>query len=106
LSGKARARRPPARIRPRQAVPVASSDDVDDMPEPLDPVDLVEDDLDGDQDKSDARRSLRDLRRRREKLDGEIAAAVRQARSAGLSWHSVGLVYGLTSEGARKRWGR
>lgn len=35
----------------------------------------------------------------------ELAAAVQAARDLGVSWHRIGLAVGLTSEGARRRWG-
>lgn len=61
--------------------------------------------------KLDAIRSdpvLEDLGRllvRQRGAEAQVAAAVERARMLGLSWHMIGLVAGLTPEGARKRWG-
>lgn len=62
--------------------------------------------------KLDAVRSdpvLEDLGRtlvRQRGAEAEVAAAVERARALGLSWHMIGLVAGVTAEGARRRWGR
>lgn len=49
--------------------------------------------------------AVRVARRGRDQADVALQASIAAARSAGLSWHQVGLATGLSPEGARKRWG-
>lgn len=49
---------------------------------------------------------LRKARHAHEQATRELEEAAAAARAQGVSWHRIGLVLGLTSEGARKRYGR
>jgi hypothetical protein len=42
----------------------------------------------------------------RARLDVEVAAAVRQARAAGLTWEDFGQAFGISRQAAHQRWGR
>lgn len=38
------------------------------------------------------------------KLDAELTSAVATARTLGLSWRNIGKVFGITRQGAQRRW--
>ena len=37
-------------------------------------------------------------------IESDVAYEVERARGEGESWHQIGMVFGITGEGARKRW--
>lgn len=47
---------------------------------------------------------VRVAKRALDQAAGELAAAVRAAKQAGVSWARVGVATGITAEGARRRW--
>ena len=53
--------------------------------------------------KAAALQALDTARSEREQADRNERAALRDARSAGVSWSRIGEVYGLTKQGAQQR---
>jgi hypothetical protein len=111
VSNRTRQRpRPPQRRlgaeRPQATLPVPTN-----APEPSAAVRAVDPDapVGGYGPEDGATAELEDLRRaaqRARRASQEVTAAVERARGLRISWHRIGLVTGLTAEGARRRWGR
>lgn len=51
-------------------------------------------------------RALEDLARQRISLDEAILEQVQRARDAGHSWLSIGMMLGISKQGAQQRYGR
>jgi predicted CoA-binding protein len=51
----------------------------------------------------DAADRLDAVRRSRQTLEELEAAAVREARAAGVTWKTIGTIYGLSKQGAQQR---
>ena len=48
---------------------------------------------------------LDSLRQARERLDSLEAGALRDARQAGVTWKAIGVLYGLSKQGAQQKFG-